>query len=345
MTRRVGFHLTDRCQLDCDHCLRDPGKAALDLPFERFCAALDHGLSLGASHASLTGGEPTLHPEFPALLDEITRREMTWDMVTNGRRFSRVATWLDEAPARHASCRVVTFSLDGATDSTHDAIRGAGQRREVLQAMAQCVGLAIPFETSTAIHARNAHELEALAHEAHALGAGAVRFAMTQPTGTPIDRELYLAPVAWRGLLRRIERLAEDGLPVTLAEGWPRDVDGLCGPLRGDTLHVDLHGHVTLCCLHSGLPQEGPDETDAGDVLDFQITLRRLEEIQQRAIEADRLERSTSGDPWGDFGCNRCLRRFGRPSWGEGGRRGPEARRERWRGAWAPDRRRLTVLS
>lgn len=346
--RRVGFHLTDRCQLDCDHCLRDPSKRPVDLPLERAVAALENARALGIERVSLTGGEPTLHPEFPALLDAIAALGFTWDMVSNGVRFSRVAQWFDEAPARAAACRGITFSLDGATDATHDAIRGPGQRREVLEAMALCVALGVPFDLSAALHARNAHELEALAREGGALGASTVRFAMTQPTGTALDDDLGLPPEMWRELAAHARRLASEGLPVTLAEGWPRDDGALCGPLRTETLHVDMHGRITLCCLLSGLPLDEVDRTVAGDARDFDASLARLHAIQDAAIadaRSERTERSNEDDPWRDFGCNACLRRFGRPYWTSQGAAGPAAERERWRGARTSSRRRLAVVA
>lgn len=342
--RRVGFHLTDRCQLDCDHCLRDPAKRPTDLPLERVVEVLERTRALGLDRVSLTGGEPTLHPQFPALLDAIARHGFTWDMVTNGVRFSRVMEWLDETPARAAACRGITFSLDGATDATHDAIRGAGQRREVLEAMALCVVLGIPFDLSATLHARNAHELEALARQGVALGASTVRFAMTQPTGTALDERLSLSPEAWRDLAAHAGRLADEGLPVTLAEGWPRDGD-LCGPLRTETLHVDMHGRITLCCLLSGLPLDRTDRTVAGDAQDFDASLERLHALQHAAIADARADRSVDDDPWREFGCNACLRRFGRPYWTSEGAAGPAAQRPRWRGERTGARRHLAVVA
>lgn len=343
--RRVGFHLTDRCQLDCDHCLRDPAKHPVDLPLERAIEVLDRTRELGFDRVSLTGGEPTLHPQFPALLDAIATRGFCWDMVSNGVRFSRVMEWLDEVPARATACRGITFSLDGATDATHDAIRGPGQRREVLEAMALCVALGVPFDLSAALHARNAHELEALAREGVALGASTVRFAMTQPTGTALDDDLRLPPETWRELAAHAQRLVAEGLPVTLAEGWPRDDGALCGPLRTETLHVDMHGHITLCCLLSGLPLDEIDRTVAGDARDFDASLARLRAIQDAAITDARADRGADDDPWRDFGCNACLRRFGRPYWTSEGAAGPAAERARWRGARATSRRRLAVVA
>ncbi|UJR80433.1 radical SAM protein [Sandaracinus amylolyticus] len=333
--QRVGFHLTDRCQLDCDHCLRDPGTQPVDLPLATIAAVLaEAATELGIRHASLTGGEPTLHPDFPAILDLVVAHGMRWDMVSNGRRFERVALWLDEAPARRDACRWIALSLDGASDATHDSIRGAGQRREVLSAASVSVALGVPFGITTTIHARNVDEIEAIAAEAEALGAAWVRFGAMQATGTPLDDGLRLDPDAWRSVDARVRALrARVALPVLTTTGWPSadDAPALCGPLRGETLHVDVHGRLTLCCLHSQVPHRGTDPSVVGDASRGLGALREaLVEIQQNEI----LARSTDATgPWRDHQCNSCLRRFGRPHWSVDGRDGPDAERPRWRGA------------
>src|SRR4051812_5153436 len=137
MFQRIGIHLTDRCQLDCDHCSRDPGDQPLDLPVELLPALLRDARDVyGLRHVSFTGGEPTLHPRFLDMLDMVAAEGAEWDMVTNGRRFARLLARCDERPARRASLRSVSFSLDGATEACHDAIRGEGSYREVLASVA-----------------------------------------------------------------------------------------------------------------------------------------------------------------------------------------------------------------
>ena len=37
----IAFHITDRCQLNCDHCLRDPGQKALDIELSLVERVLD----------------------------------------------------------------------------------------------------------------------------------------------------------------------------------------------------------------------------------------------------------------------------------------------------------------
>lgn len=329
---RVGLHVTDRCQLDCDHCSRDPGQQPADLDLGVIEQVLR---TAGAAHVSLTGGEPTLHPRFAEILDLVVALGMTWDMVSNGRRYDRVARWLTDVPARRDACRIVMLSLDGATDAVHDRIRGAGQRREVLAAMAVLVDMGVPFGIAATVHALNVHEIEDMVREAEALGASAIRFAMTQPTGTPLDLEMRLDPEGWRVALSRV-RAAGVGaaIPVLLAEGWPELTPrGQCAPLRGGRLHVDVAGRLTLCCAHSGSPGPGVDGTVAGSAEDgiHPELLTELRALQLRTIE--RIGSDPTDPAWAEFECNRCLGVHGRPHWTADHTSGTMALRERWRGS------------
>src|SRR5690606_18589249 len=146
----------------------------------------------------------------------------------------------------------IALSLDGASDETHDSIRGAGQRREVLGAASVAVALGVRFGLTMTVNARNLAEIEDLAAEAEALGAAWVRFGAMQATGTPLDLELRLEPAEWREADERVRSLAERlSIPVLTTAGWPSSSQSGCEALRGETLHVDVRGRLTLCCLHS----------------------------------------------------------------------------------------------
>jgi MoaA/NifB/PqqE/SkfB family radical SAM enzyme len=343
--QRLGLHLTDRCQLDCQHCLRDPDRAPRDLPLATLARVLDQAAALyRIRHVSLTGGEPTLHPEFGAVLDAIAARGCAWDMVTNGRRFAAVDRLLDARPARRAALRALTLSLDGADEATHDAVRGAGSYREVMAAAALCHARGVPFGLQMAVHARNADQIERLGLAASQLGAAHVAFAMTQPTGTAHDAALYLPAHAWRAVRHRIERLAAAlRIPVVLPDGYPTDQPfAVCAPFRGETLHVDVRGRLTLCCLHAGTPWDGARADVGGDLGEVSLPAahRALLGVVHRA-QADKLteiERQALTE-WDAFPCNYCLRYFGKPHWTAAGAGGPAARRARWHGAWRPEAR------
>jgi len=349
----IAFHLTDRCQLDCRHCTRDPDKQPRDLPLGLIEKVLDEARAkYGASVVALTGGEPTLHPEFPAVLDAIASRGLQWHLVTNGARFTRLLGTLEEQPRRRASLSYVALSVDGPDEATHDSIRGAGSYREVMTAVTLCKVGHIPFHLKTTLHARNAAHLEAMGLAAAQLGAEEISFAMMRPTGSLHDRDLFLPVGDWKLIGERLARLRSAvTVRVTAAEGFfDPNAFHVCPPFAGQQLHVDDRGRLNLCCEHSGQPNEGREDEVAGDlsVMSLVDAHRNLVRIVHAAEEA-RLEAIASGElgPWDHFPCNFCMKLFGKPHWSDDGATGPGARRERWNGAWDrtfQERRRLRVV-
>lgn len=234
----------------------------------------------------------------------------------------------------------MNFSLDGATEATHDGIRGAGSFREVMLAATLCTAHQIPFLLQMAVNARNAHEIEAFGLLASHLGAKRASFAMLQATGTHHDRALYLSPREWKSVQDRIERLAETlKLPVSTPEGFAREQPfHVCEPFASVQLHVDVEGRLNLCCQHAGIPSSGGPSDIAGDLREMSLVEAhgKLLGIIHEA-QAAKLVRLSKGPPsaWDHFPCNDCLKHFGKPHWSGDGPAGPLALRERWKGAWA----------
>jgi len=337
----IGFHLTDRCQLDCQHCLRDPEQKPKDLPLSIIHKVLAEAKAVyRCSHAALTGGEPTLHPEFEGVLDALSEHDYTWHLVTNGKRFSRLVDLLKENPARRARLSAVNFSLDGADEAAHDAIRGKGSFRDVMMAVTLASAHGISFVLQMVVNAKTAHQIEAMGLLASQLGAARVSFSWLQATGTFLDRELYLSPRAWRGVQDRIDRLAAAlKLPVVTPEGFYREQPfHVCEPFASNQLHVDVDGRLNLCCQHAGVPGSSKELDVAGDLAQMSLVEAHghLLGIIQKAQTA-KLARLARGplDEWDHFPCNDCMKHFGKPHWSGEGPSGPEARRERWRGAWS----------
>jgi MoaA/NifB/PqqE/SkfB family radical SAM enzyme len=338
----IALHLTDRCQLDCKHCLRDPEQKPKDLPLAVIRKVLAEAKAVYKSNqVALTGGEPTLHPDIEGVLDAVVEHDFTFHIVTNGRRFDAFLKMLREVPARLARLTAINFSLDGADEATHDAIRGKGSYRDVMMGVTLCTAHAIPFVLQMVCNAKNAHQIEAIGLLASSLGAARVSFSMLQATGTSHDKDLFLSAREWRNVQDRIERLkAALTLPVGMPEGFRREQPfHVCEPFASQQLHIDVEGRLNLCCQHSGVPSDGARSDVAGDL--SQISLveghRRLLGIIHGA-QADRIaaiERGPLGE-WDYFPCNACMKYFGKPHWADSAASGPAARRERWRGAWAP---------
>ncbi|MEI7703936.1 MAG: radical SAM protein [Deltaproteobacteria bacterium] len=320
MSQWVAFHVTERCGLTCLHCLRDPGKQPADLPLSVVEKVLGEAAALHAiRHVGFTGGDPLLWPHLEAAVDAAVARGYTWHVVTSGKGFRRITDLLEADPARREALRIVDFSVDGATEASHDAIRGEGSFRDAMAAIAGCSARDIPFSMQMTLNARNQGDLEQMGLLAGELGARVMSFAMMNATGRPEDRDLYLSPSAWDGIRDRIERLATlVKVEVTAAEGFRRgDRFHVCEPFRSEVLHVTPWGELNLCCNLSGVP--GGREDVVADLTTTPLVEahRRLLDLVSR-LERERLEKiAASPIPpgWDDFPCNRCLARFGKPHW------------------------------
>ena len=118
------WHITHRCNLRCRHCYQDEFRSEMNREellsvldkYERFLK--ERNLK---GHINLTGGEPLASPFFYELAEEITRRGMTFSILTNGTMIT------EDNAARIALLgpRFVQVSLDGGPE-IHDSIRGAG---------------------------------------------------------------------------------------------------------------------------------------------------------------------------------------------------------------------------
>ncbi len=352
------FSVTDRCQLDCLHCFRDPGRPPRDLPLpvaERVLAqAREH---YGAGHVGLTGGEPTLYPGLEPLLAAIDAQGFTWHLVTNGQRLQqRLLRLLDRRPGWARALTAVDLSLDGADAEVHDRLRGAGSFRAAVQAATGCHARRLPFTLQMTVNALNVHQLEAVALLASDLGAQRVSYCLTQPTGTSRDALLALPPAAWAEVVGRLGRLRKAlTLPITCPESVRTPHRFFtCEPFASQLLNVDEGGHLVLCCqLASGAGAGGQavvaDLARVPLVQAHRQLLQRAHRLQlQRLQELDApapdLGPDPDPDPWDGYPCNRCQRLHGLPYWtgGDGApvrAAGPRAARVRWRGAWAEGRR------
>ncbi|MGC9155829.1 MAG: mycofactocin radical SAM maturase [Ferrimicrobium sp.] len=117
------WELTWACNLSCRHCLSSSGRPDPgELDFEACRDVLDDLHAMGVFYLNIGGGEPMLHPSFFEIIEYA-------DAVGLGVKFSTNGTRLNQEAARRIAklqyCNV-QVSVDGATASVNDAIRGAG---------------------------------------------------------------------------------------------------------------------------------------------------------------------------------------------------------------------------
>src|SRR5262245_20305647 len=131
----IGFELTRHCNLRCKHCLRDDLDKPALLPVEFVRSILEQAKVYNKPHIAMTGGEVTLHPKFKEIIDVIVEMGYRFHFVTNGTTTAHVFKQIGKY-AGGPFWDGVSISLDGATEATHDAVRGKGVYRKTLSAIA-----------------------------------------------------------------------------------------------------------------------------------------------------------------------------------------------------------------
>lgn len=111
--RNLRLSVTDRCNLRCQYCMPETDYAWLPrqdlLQFEEIVRLVDLFLAQGVDHIRLTGGEPLLRRDLPALVEMIADRPGLRDLAltSNGILLSDQISAL-----KAAGLRRVTVSLD-----------------------------------------------------------------------------------------------------------------------------------------------------------------------------------------------------------------------------------------
>ncbi len=184
------LYLTDGCNLHCRHCWiaprfvngkPDPGEC-LDVDLLR--KAVTEAKPLGLSNAKLTGGEPTLHPQFVEIADYLTAEGLSLTMETNG-------TLIDAALARRLKEKTslwhISVSLDGPNAEIHDAFRRVpGSFDAATRGLKHLVDVGYRPQVIMCPHKGNVRYIEDVVKMAVELGAGSVKFNPVTSTGRGI---------------------------------------------------------------------------------------------------------------------------------------------------------------
>ena len=241
--------LTDRCNLNCQHCFTGRHSGRDELSIELIVRVLQEARACGFDAVSLTGGEPTIHRHFFAIVEQACAHGYTFAINSNGWNF--VTRYPKLLPFRE-QLQIITFSLDGASEATHDQQRGKGSFRRVLQATSVCFVEQIPFSINMVVTAHNRHELAAVAQLATTVRARGLRYGHLIPV--PITTELGwdLSPWEHKRAEAEIWQLRYQRHPHHIAAGSYTTDLFPCSPLNGQNINIDCRGNLTKCCVLSG---------------------------------------------------------------------------------------------
>jgi GTP 3',8-cyclase len=132
--RSLRVSVTDRCNLRCNYCMPEENYVWLPrqelLTFEEIARLVEVFTSLGVTDVRLTGGEPLLRRDLPALVEMLAANPRIRDlaMTSNGILFSEQAEAL-----RAAGLHRVTLSLDTLRPERFLALTGRNTHAQVLE--------------------------------------------------------------------------------------------------------------------------------------------------------------------------------------------------------------------
>ena len=204
----IVWNFTNACNLKCKHCYQNAGPKPSpgELSFEEKLRVIEQIDEMGIPALALSGGEPTIHPDFLPIVREGARRGIYMAVATNGIRFA------DEKFTREAieaGLRYVEISLDSVDPRKHDEFRGVeGAWELTVKGIKNVVRLG-EGKVSTGIAATltklNLDEIEDMVRLGEELNVTRVIFFNFIPTGRGKEaRELDLTPEEREEALRKI---------------------------------------------------------------------------------------------------------------------------------------------
>jgi len=228
------LEVTGRCGLACSHCYAGSGPSA------------SHGVMTGddwrsviTQAADMGGGEPTLHPDFFALLAHAIKAGLAAEVYSN---LTHVKDSLWDLLARPGISLATSYYSDDPAE--HDAITGRpGSHARTLAGIRHAIARGIPLRAGIVEVTEGQRTARARA-ELEALGVTRIR----------TDR------------LRRLGRAADAAGP---------DVSELCGRCGRGIAAIIPSGDVTPCVMARWLPAGNVRQAPLADILSGPAMARR----------------------------------------------------------------------
>ncbi len=210
MPTRLWLYTNYDCNLSCDYCcvVAGPRVDPRRLDTERIRTLVDAAVASDMERVFLTGGEPTLRPDLPELIEYVTDRLpmtiLTNAMLLRGSRWDGIRPLVERA-------RPITFqvSLDSAGPDLHDEHRGRGAHARALAGIRTLLDAGAHVRLAASLPEAHIDEIPRLDALAATLGVA------------PADR--IFRPIALRGAASEGEPIRPQDVAPELtcdAQGW-----------------------------------------------------------------------------------------------------------------------------
>lgn len=186
----VTWEITQRCNLQCVHCLSDSGAGSgHELSTNECRGLIDQLTALKVFQVNIGGGEPFLREDLIELLTYSHEKGLVTCVSTNGVLIT------DEMARVLSRLRMLYLqvSLDGASAAINDQIRGRGTYGKILSAMDCLARHGVSFSINTVLTRLNFPQLDTLREMARQYGSE-LRVSRFRPAGRGRNSRESLGP-------------------------------------------------------------------------------------------------------------------------------------------------------
>lgn len=307
----VTFELTYGCNLRCIHCSNPTHRVlAGELSTAEVCGIVTQIADLGVMTVTFTGGEPTVRPDLPDILEHARRQGLLLQLLTNATRLT--PQFLDHLEGLPLTA--LNVSIYGATTAVYEAMTGVpGSFTQFLNGLTLLASRPLPVTVRMPVTTVNVSEIAACRSlvESHRMK---FQYCLDITPRTNGD----LAPLAYRlspaGKAEVDRRMMEDRLAAWIPDHCSPEqpfISCACGRSR---FAVTPYGEMNLCV---GFPTPRYD-LRTGSVRDGWEVLKRTvdeaapsDEDHCPSCDVRRFCRQGRADAWLETGdMSRCLPHF-----------------------------------
>lgn len=229
----VWLEITGRCQLSCTHCYADSGPSGTHgtMTAADWRRVIDQAAALGVGTVQFIGGEPTLHPELPALVEYALAAGVGVEVYSNLVHVTPRLWETFAAPGVRLACSYYSDQPEQHAAITGTAVSHARTRANIAEAVRRSIPLRVGV-----VDLDDAQRTEQAIAELHALGVAEVGY----------------------------DRLRQIGRGV---RGQQPSVDQLCGHCASGVLAVSPSGEVWPCVFSRWLPVGNVRTAPLADIL------------------------------------------------------------------------------
>ena len=246
---QVSFEITNLCNLKCNHCCNDSSPSAnKGLSKDEIFDLVDDLKKINTTSIYLTGGEPTIFPDFEEVIEYINAKDIDLVLASNG--YSIIGKL--DAIKKNISHRAGVFvSLDGS-DEVHDEFRGVkGAFKNTVNSIKMLVEKGVSTRVSSVVWQKNISQLEEIIKLVKLLGVYQLHFSMLFNSGRAAKNNIVVEDDRYKEVIEILHYLINKYSTDEFVISTRRDRCLDCTSYRcyggSKILHINSRGEIFPC--------------------------------------------------------------------------------------------------